>query len=291
MPQNSRSLEGIVKKYLLVLCLLCLTISGCSSKFAYNNIDWLMYWYIDDYIDLNKQQKSALDPKVQQWLAWHRKEQLQQYRAQLQTLKQQISAGVVTVPQWMTHMAGAKQHWASLRDKVSPEMVSLSPQLSDEQITSLFDALEEKNRDRIEQREEKTAQQRWVMQVDDIVQQTKGFIGKLTPQQNKLIEDYTQRFESNFDDWINYRRDIQRDARTLMLQHRHEVDFQRKMLDLIRHPENYQGAALRQKSALNSQLYSELLAALSQSLSQKQSTKAIKELQDLIDDITDLIEY
>jgi hypothetical protein len=280
-----------VKKYLLVLCLMCLTISGCSSKFAYNNIDWLMYWYIDDYIELDKQQKSTLDPKVQQWLAWHRSEQLQQYRTQLQTLKQQISAGVVTPAQWLAHMDGAKQHWTSLRDEISPALISLVPQLSDKQITSLFDTLEEKNRDRILEREEKTPHQLWVKQVEDIQQQAREFIGRLTAQQKNLIEDYAQRFESNFEHWIRYRRDIQRDARILMLQHRHEVDFQSKLLDLIRHPENYQAAAFRQKSALNSQIYSELLAALSQSLSQKQRTKAIKELQDMIDDITDLMKY
>jgi hypothetical protein len=279
-----------VKKYLLVLCLMCLTISGCTSKFAYNNIDWLMYWYIDNYIDLDSQQKSALDPKVQQWLAWHRSEQLQQYRAQLHTLKQQISAGVVTPGQWLTHIDGAKQHWVSLREEVSPGLVSLVPQLSDEQINTLFDTLEEKNRDRIEEREEKTAQQRRVMQVDDIQQQGREFMGKLTTEQKKLIKDYTQRFESNVEHWINYRRDIQGDARILILQHRHKVDFQTKLLDLIAHPEDYQDAAFRQKSALNRQLYSELLAALSQSLSQKQRAKVIKELQDIIDDITDLIE-
>lgn len=280
-----------MKKYLLVLCLMCLTISGCTSKFAYNNIDWLMYWYIDNYIDLDKQQKSALDPKVQQWLVWHRSEQLQQYRAQLHTLKQQISAGVVTPGQWLTHMDGAKQHWASLRDEVSPGLVSLVPQLSDEQINTLFDTLEEKNRDRIEELEEKTAQQRRVMQVDDIQQQAREFMGKLTSQQNELIENYVQRFESNVELWIDYRRDIQGDARILILQHRHEVDFQTKLIDLMAHPENYQAAAFRQKSALNRQLYSELLAVLSQSLSQKQRAKVIKELQDIIDDITDLIEY
>lgn len=279
-----------MKKYLLLLCLMCLTINGCSSKIAYNNIDWLMYWYIDDYIDLDRQQKSALDPKVQQWLAWHRSEQLQQYKAQLQTLQQQISAGVVTPEQWLTHMDGAKQHWISLRDKLSPGLVSLVPQLSDKQITFLFDTLEEKNRDRIEQREEKTAPQRLAKQIKDLQRQAKEFMGKLTPQQQKLVADHARRFTSNFEDWINYRRNIQRDARILMLQHRHEVDFQPKLLDLMRHPENYQDAAFHQKSALNSQVYSELLAALSQSLSQKQRTKVIKELQDMIEDITDLME-
>ncbi|MFT6897403.1 MAG: hypothetical protein ACJA13_001809 [Paraglaciecola sp.] len=280
-----------MKKYLLIVCLICFTISGCSSKFAYNNIDWLMYWYIDEYVDLDKQQKTSLDPKVQQWLAWHRSEQLAQYRAQLQILKQQISTGAVTPGQWLTHMELAKQHWASLRDEISPALVSLVPQLSDKQIISFFDTLEEKNRERIKEREEKKPQQRWVKQVEDIEQQAKGFIGKLTPQQKKLIEDYTQRFESNFENWINYRRNIQRDARTLMLQRRDDMDFKTKLIDLMRHPENYQDAAFRQKSAQNSQLYSELLAALSQSLTEKQRRKGIKELQDMIDDITDLIAY
>ena len=50
-----------MNKLIAVVFTLSILLTGCSSKFAYNNIDWLMYWYIDDYVELDKSQKSLLD--------------------------------------------------------------------------------------------------------------------------------------------------------------------------------------------------------------------------------------
>jgi len=35
-------------------------LSACSSKLAYNNLDWWVYWYLDDYIELKEDRKKSL---------------------------------------------------------------------------------------------------------------------------------------------------------------------------------------------------------------------------------------
>jgi len=61
-----------MKKLWLVLGFLVLT--GCSSKLAYNNLDWLIYWYMDDYVELNDSQEAIFDIKLEGWIDWHREE-------------------------------------------------------------------------------------------------------------------------------------------------------------------------------------------------------------------------
>ena len=54
----------------LTLLLWIVLLSGCSTKFAYNNIDWLVNWYIDDYVVLDTQQEKQFDAILDKWTAW-----------------------------------------------------------------------------------------------------------------------------------------------------------------------------------------------------------------------------
>ena len=42
---------------LFLLSLFVLTLTSCSSTFLYNQLDWLIPWYLDDYVDLTRAQK------------------------------------------------------------------------------------------------------------------------------------------------------------------------------------------------------------------------------------------
>ena len=44
-------------RHIVLTILLLVSVTGCSSKFAYNNLDWLVYWYVDDYIEFSDQQE------------------------------------------------------------------------------------------------------------------------------------------------------------------------------------------------------------------------------------------
>ncbi|MGY0641745.1 MAG: DUF6279 family lipoprotein [Paraglaciecola chathamensis] len=279
-----------MKKIILLFFTLNLLLTGCSSKFAYNNIDWLMYWYIDDYIELDKSQKSLLDGHVEKWMHWHRQDELSEYKSHLTALYQQISSGPVSQTQWLAHFELGKQHWVRFRDHVSPELVNLAPYLTDEQVIDLFAELNEQNEERIEKRKERTLEERLEKNIEDTQDNAKEFIGKLRPEQKAIIVTYADEFKSSFDLWMAYRQRIQKAAFEMLLNKRQEPDFQQNFLDLLSHPERYQDDELVLISQHNNQVYAAMLAELGQSLSAKQKNKALNELQNLIDDITDLQE-
>ncbi|WP_160178010.1 DUF6279 family lipoprotein [Paraglaciecola mesophila] len=279
-----------MKKLILLLFTLNFLLTGCSSKFAYNNIDWLMYWYIDDYVELDNSQKSLLDGHVEKWMHWHRQDELSEYKSQLTTLYKQISSGPVSQAQWLAHFALGKEHWVRFRDHVSPELASLAPHLTDKQVIDLFAELNELNEERIEKRKERTLEERLEKNIEDTQDNAKEFIGKLSPAQKTIIVTYADEFKSSFDLWMAYRQRIQKNAFEMLLNERHELDFPQRFLDLLSHPERYQDDELVTISQHNNQVYAAMLAELGQSLSAKQKKKALNELQNLIDDITDLQE-
>jgi len=67
---------------LLVLSLLCtLVLAGCSAnRLLYNRADTFIRWAADDYVALTRDQQAAFDSRLDEFLSWHRSEELPHYR-------------------------------------------------------------------------------------------------------------------------------------------------------------------------------------------------------------------
>ncbi|MEN8824405.1 MAG: DUF6279 family lipoprotein, partial [Glaciecola sp.] len=81
------------KIFVLVTLLL---LSACSSSLVYNNADTLLSWWIGKYIDFTDAQQPLVDQTIDEWLAWHRQNELPQYRTQLLRLRNAISTSDLT---------------------------------------------------------------------------------------------------------------------------------------------------------------------------------------------------
>ena len=81
-------------KKLMTVVFGSLFLTGCSFTFVYNNLDWWVDWYLDDYVSLNKSQQKAFDERFTQLHDWHRATQLSAYANQLKSLQAQINQGI-----------------------------------------------------------------------------------------------------------------------------------------------------------------------------------------------------
>ncbi|WJG10995.1 DUF6279 family lipoprotein [Aliiglaciecola sp. LCG003] len=278
-----------IKHHGLLAILVILWMTGCSSKFAYNNIDWMLYWYVDDYIELDKRQKSLLDAKIEKWHRWHRQTELVEYRQQLLELRSKLQSGPMTEQNWLDELNRGNQHWHRFRERVGPELLELAKELSDQQITDLFDYLEKDNLDEIEERNEDTPQQRWVETKQKTREQIKDYFGKLSQQQKDLIDNHVERFQTTFDYWIASRRKAQSYAKQLLLERHDNPDYAQQLYQVMENPDQFRSAEYIQASEQNRLVFAQLLAELNQTLSPKQLKHAVNEIDDLVDDLTDLI--
>jgi hypothetical protein len=64
----------------ILVCILIICLQGCSAKFSYNNTDCLSNWCLDDYFDLNVDQKCTLKKELEWVLEWHRANVLAKYK-------------------------------------------------------------------------------------------------------------------------------------------------------------------------------------------------------------------
>jgi hypothetical protein len=67
-----------------LLLLLSLLLAGCSTlSLGYNQLPRLAAWWIDGYLDLDREQGRQLDAALQELHTWHRREELPRWQALL----------------------------------------------------------------------------------------------------------------------------------------------------------------------------------------------------------------
>ncbi len=79
------------------LCvLLACALASCGSfvRLTYNNADWAIRYFANDYLDLSGEQNDLLRERVQRYHAWHRQSELPQYVDLLEDLSRRLRAGM-----------------------------------------------------------------------------------------------------------------------------------------------------------------------------------------------------
>lgn len=272
---------------LLVLFFL-IFLTSCSSKLAYNNIDWWVYWYLDDYIDLKDEQEEKFDAYLQNWLSWHKESELTRYKTQLEGIKEQIQNGTLDSRSVYRNLELMRAHWERVRDEVSPELAEIAKTLDDEQVVSLFAALEKDNKEEEEERKdtlEKSEKERLEERVERIENTISERIGKLTPEQKQIVSSYSTQFISTGGEWLTYRRNIQNAARKLFVTRKFNNNFEAELIELMQNPDNYKSDIYKQSSAHNMNVSATLISELFTTLSDKQRERLIENLDDLIDTV------
>jgi len=101
--------------YLKSLCLLLalgLLVSACSKAgLAYRNLDWVISWRVNQYLDLDSQQKAWFKPKLQEHLTWHCSTELPRYVDWLQRTQDLVQQ---PAPMW-TGCSAPRTWFSSLR--------------------------------------------------------------------------------------------------------------------------------------------------------------------------------
>ena len=276
-----------MQRNILVLVLL-LALSACTSKLVYNNLDWWVYWYLDDYIELNDAQESLFDNHLNTWLSWHKTSELRRYKAQLELLKQQINTGTLNYNAIAEHVDQGFDHWERVKKVISPTLAEMAQTLSNEQVVSLFAKLEQDAQEERDKRAKylaKNKEEQREQRIESIADTIESRIGKLTTQQQQIVATYSDQFISTRDYWIAYQQDILNSARRLFVTRNNNDHFVDDLTELLINPEKYRSEEYVQKSAHNRKVMITLMSEIASTLTEKQRKYLIDNIDDLIDDV------
>jgi len=275
-------------KNLIILCLVMGTL-GCSPSFTYNNLGWLSGFWIDDYVDLNSQQSDKFKQIVKTSRDWHRETQLPLYKKDLESLKSMLDVDV-NQQQLKQHFLQAKQHWQTLVEKLEPDLINLANSLSIEQRTEFVAAIQASIDDEYEEYKKKTLAEHKKERLEENLENYKEWLGKLSNEQKQLIETAANdRIETSLL-WLEYKQTRLDVLKQLFTAESKREDFDQALAVIINNRSLYMSEALIKADDENLDNYVELLVALQGTLTQKQRRNIHDEFDELIEQVSDLID-
>ncbi|MDB5917487.1 MAG: hypothetical protein JWR40_1721 [Massilia sp.] len=121
----------------LLLIAMMVAVAGCSSiRFTYNHGDTLLYWWMNNYLDLDSDQSGFVKKDIDNLFQWHRKTQLKDYTQLLANGQRQL-AGNMTQADLMADYRDIKARTELLAYKALPELAELARTVRPEQIAQM----------------------------------------------------------------------------------------------------------------------------------------------------------
>lgn len=121
----------------LLLVTMIVALAGCSSiRFTYNHGDTLLYWWLNNYLDLDSDQAGFVKKDIDGLFQWHRKTQLKDYTQLLANGQRQL-AGNMTAADLLGDYREIKARTELLAYKALPELADLVRTVRPEQIAQM----------------------------------------------------------------------------------------------------------------------------------------------------------
>ena len=265
-------------------------LTGCSPKMLYPRLDWIIPWYVDDYITLDRHQSNDVSSRLSFQLDWHCRTQLSQYAEFLRIIQQDvnISDQPLTLERLRYYNIQLARYWNNLILRIGPDIVDVLASTSDQQIAELFENLEKNNREKekkyVELPPEKIVQNRqYRMQ-----KRLRYWFSSLTKSQKQAVAEWSQGLEPIAADWISHRRLVQKKARLLLEGRTKSADFASEFLSFITNTPNFRSAVYQKKIDINTYKTLVFLASLSKTITDQQKSHFLNRLQKLVADLDHL---
>lgn len=263
-----------------IAALFLLLLSGCSTQFVYNHLDWFSSWYIDDYITLNDQQTTLYDQLFTSLWQWHRQEELRQYQLHVEAIRRMLDQPSVAPAQVEEQMQAFRSHWQRLSERAEPALFQLAQTLTDAQVDEFLANLEQENRE-YEQRTAKLSPNEQVEERQQRIEEfLRDWLGSLTEQQQQIAARLSQQMAATQPEWLASRRLWARSFKATMAEERDSDSFRQNFRQLVIDAKQFQTPAYQQQREHNRTLW---IAALTELLNQQTDAQLAHLLAELRD--------
>ena len=272
-----------IKIYALALLVL---LGGCSSTtFVYNRLDFLLPWYLGDYVDLDRQQAALLEESMQPVLYWHRMQELPLYVVLLDDMDVLLDSPLdgADIEELSADVEDA---FSRLQSKTLEMLLSLGEELSQSQVDDFLEVLEEEQGEYEEKYLTRDDEKYVAEAYENLLDNAQDYLGRLDRAQRAGLEQAAGQLQRSDAAWLNERRKWLEQLREQL---RREPGWQQDIRDTVARREESTSAAYRDTYEHNFLIIQEAVVVLLNSRSAKQDKRLRKKLGNLRDDFETLI--
>jgi hypothetical protein len=279
----------MVKKMIVWIVLITL-LSGCTTQFTYNRLNWIISWYLEDFVDLSDSQENAFERKLNTFLVWHRKQALPEYIVFLEKIKQQHvmawdSIHGQMLPFDKEQINKLETHLTSLFSQIlsstAHHSIELLITLNQKQIVEIGLAFDKKNRsfeEKFLQIDEEALRQIQRQRVQNLFEH---FLGELNSSQRASLTAWQKRIMPNAEGILQTRKRWQQSLIQLLKssQNLEKVDLFDRLSVLLIDRKKFQSAMYKKNYAHNRELFYGLIQAMQAAMTQEQFLHLIQEIE------------
>jgi hypothetical protein len=252
-----------------------LLLAGCSSQFVYDRIDRLAQFYIERYVDLDREQSSLLKVNLETIKEWHRREELSGYLEFLDRVETDLQAEVTgnTVAAWAVRLQEA---YGQVRDHVVPVLIEVAATMSDTQVQEFAANMEKRNRDLEDELLARDDREYREEAYDEMTGRLSNWLGRLEPEQRQSIRQAVDQLERLDRAWLDERRDWQREVITEL---KREPGWQARLTALAVNRVEYANPQDLETNARNTRRIYTAVAEVLNARTERQRQKLAQRLQ------------
>ena len=180
----------------------CLFAGACSlgrlaysnAAFAYSKAPPALAWMVGDYTDLSSDQKDWLRERVDAAFAWHRAQELPQYRQFCERLLAQAADGI-SVDEARAANKALRGYYDHTLDHVIPDLADLLRRLDGEQVGQLEQRFARDNEKMVRDAGDGSIEERAARRATKYAGHLEEFVGPLTGEQQAIVARHAARYE------------------------------------------------------------------------------------------------
>ncbi len=236
-------------RILAALLVLSALLAGCNRVgLAYRNLDVIIPWTLNDYLDMNAGQKSWFNETLKEHLAWHCTTQLPGYLDWLDRLQQMVDSHQVSDAALQAHALEAKQAIADVARQITPSAIELLRGLDEQQVREMDAALTKDLGKRQDEYLKPPLEQQIKERSERMSKRLDAWLGPLSASQQERVLAWSTALGAQNQQWIGNRAHWQAQFIAAVNQ-RASSDFPRKMEQLLVDRESLWTADYRQAYA------------------------------------------
>ena len=257
-------------------------------KYTYNNLDWFIPWYLDDYLVLNKQQEDDFDIKLAALWQWHRQHELPQYSQLLKEIVKDLDEDTITLERLHYYSENSRRFFKEVLIKAIEQGGPFLANLNEQQLVDMFDALAESDEEFKQEVAEMDQAERIKKRRNSVSKLFRKWIGKLSEKQKLLVEDWSVDAETTLEFQLQQGQASREAFKKAMAERHHKPLTRQRLIELTTQPELLQSEEYKEVIERNRVRFRQLMIATLDTLSNKQQSRLRKKILNYAEDFSQL---
>ena len=278
-----------MKKYFAAIVLLA-AVASCGPRYIYPHLEWLIPWYISDYISLDDRQENMLEDRLQKQLDWHCRTQLVHYAHFLRAVGRDFESAArpIEYSRLQFYMQSLMALRRELLQQIAGDITDILRTASEAQIKELFDNLQVQNKKLREQYINLDPLQLDENRQKRMVKRMKYWISTVTREQRDAVSAWSSQLAPIAEDWLKNRELVQAEARGLLARAKSDPASEKSLQELIADPERMRTAAYQKAIDINTDITLKFIMRLDRLLTPGQRSFFLKRIDSLAADFDKL---